>query len=90
MPEEEPKPEPATMQIPAGEIGETIWDQWDSHGIRVKQLPPNEDGTLGIAIGGSIDDCTSLIPLNYCVLRGDYGKCVYLLHRVLAALEDRC
>lgn len=70
-------------EITAGRADEVALLEYKSHGVHVRQLPPDEQGILRISIGGGIEklDC------NYCVFRGDRAKCVFLLRAALNAME---
>lgn len=70
-------------EITAGKKGEPVLAEWNASGVDVRQLPPDEHGTLRLSIGRG----ETPVSLNYCVFRGEHGACVDLLRRALAALE---
>jgi hypothetical protein len=72
-------------EITAGKDDETPLATWKSHTMHCKHLPPDEQDILRISIGGG-DDIGNL-NLNYCVIRGDRGKCIELLRKALKALR---
>jgi hypothetical protein len=70
-------------EITAGKEGEAELGRWKHAGVHVTHLPPDEQGILRISIGGGLD----IVPMNYCVFRGDRGPCIYLLKKAIRALE---
>ena len=70
-------------QITGGREGEQHLDEWECNGVRVRQLPDDEQGILRISIGGG--DETPVV-VNYCVFRGQKQKCIDLLRKALLAL----
>lgn len=70
--------------ITAGTLGEGIIEEWQSNGIGVRKMADDEHGILRISIGGG----DTPVGVNYCVFRGDRGKCVDLLRKALRALES--
>ena len=73
-------------EITAGKDGETPLAVWKSHTVHCKHLPPDEQNILRISVGGG-DDLTQSLEMNYCVIRGDRGKCIELLRKALKALR---
>lgn len=71
-------------EITGGNPDEQSLAEWDSNGVGVRQLPPDEQGILRISIGGG----NTPVPLNYCVFRGNHSACVDLLRKALKALES--
>lgn len=71
--------------ITGGRDGEPVISEWTHNGIGIRQLPSDDMGILRISIGGGND---TPVVVNYCVFRGDHGKCVDLLRRALAAMEE--
>ena len=71
-------------EITAGKEGEKPLAEWQSNGVGVRHLPPDEQNILRISIGGG----NTPANINYCVFRGDHGACVDLLRKALAAMED--
>lgn len=71
-------------RITGGFDGEEVLDKWESNGIQVVQRPPDTQDILRISVGGG-DHLP--VSLNYCVFRGDRGKCIDLLRRALKAME---
>lgn len=72
-------------KITAGVDGEPVVSEWQTNGVRVIQRPNDPQDVLRISVGGG-DDLP--VSLNYCVFRGDRGKCVDLLRKALKALES--
>lgn len=70
-------------EITAGKEGEQVLAEWESNGVSVWHLPPDEHGILRISVGGG----ETPLPLNYCVFRGGHSVCVGLLRKALRALE---
>jgi hypothetical protein len=64
--------------------GDEPLEEWELNGIGVRHLPADEHGILRISVGGGVKQA----PLNYCVFRGDKGKCIDLLRKALKALES--
>lgn len=58
--------------------------QWDAGGIRVQELPEDEQGVIRISIGGHPE----ITPSEYCNFRGDQSKAIDLLERCLAAMKS--
>lgn len=69
--------------ITAGKPGEVALAVWDYGTMRVRHMPPDEQGILRISIGGG----HTPIPLDYCTFRGDRGQCIALLEKALEALK---
>jgi len=70
--------------ITGGADGEEPLATWEFDGVHCKHLPDDQQGILRISIGGG----RMPVPLNYCVIRGDLGKCIDLLERAAKALRD--
>lgn len=73
--------------ITAGEDGKQPLAKWKSHTIHCKHMPADEQDVLRISIGGGDDLVGGTLELNYCVIRGDRGKCIDLLRKALKALR---
>lgn len=71
-------------KITAGITGEEIVCRWSHGGIEVVQRPDDPQGILRISIGGGVD----IVPLDYCTIRGDVGKCIAILERAINALRN--
>lgn len=71
--------------ITGGIDGEPVLNQWKRRGVEVRELPADEQGILRISVGGGED---TPVQLNYCVFRGNHGKCVDLLRKALIALQE--
>ena len=63
---------------------EEVLDEWKYGGIRCQLLPDDEHGVLRISIGGHPE----FKPSDYCNFRGDQGRCIALLEKVLAAMKS--
>ena len=74
-----------SSQIAGGREGEGVLDEWGANTFHVKQLPDDEQGILRISIGGG----SEVVPLDYCVFRGDRLACLNLLRKAVKALETR-
>jgi hypothetical protein len=70
-------------QITGGKPGEQPLAEWDYAGVGVRHMPEDEQGIIRISIGGG----DTPVPLDYCVIRGDIGKCIDLLRRAERALR---
>lgn len=87
---EELKKKAAKMQregkskITGGADGEEELASWEHDGVQVRHMPDDEHGILRISAGGGDD---TPCPLNYCVIRGDLGKCIALLEKAVKALK---
>ena len=73
--------EAGLVTITGGAADEEVLAAWQSHGVDVRQRPPDEHGILRISVGGGDD---TPVKLNYCVFRGDHSKCVDL------SLQEEC
>ena len=69
-------------EITAGRDGEEPLAKWKHGGVSVCHMPEDEQGILRISVGGS-----DVVPLNYCVIRGDLGRCIDLLEKAIKALR---
>ena len=63
---------------------EKVLDEWTHDGIRCQLLPDDEYGVLRLSIGGHPE----IMPSDYCNFRGDKGRCIALLEKVLAAMKS--
>lgn len=70
-------------KITAGSSGEKPIAKWEHNGMQVVIRPDDPQGILRISIGGGVE----IVPLNYCTIRGDIGKCIALLELAIAALK---
>lgn len=76
-----------SSSITAGKDGEKPLATWKSHTMHCKHMPPDEQDVLRISVGGGDDLTGGSFDLNYCVIRGDRGKCIELLRKALKALK---
>lgn len=71
-------------QITVGGPSENIMHEWESDGVLVRQMPPDEHAILRISIGGGGG---TPVPCDYVVYRGNRFDCMALLKKALSALE---
>ena len=77
--------EAGKSEITGGKPGKPALAEWQSKGIFVRHMPPDEHGILRISIGGGED---TPVSLNCCVFYGDRGRCIDLVQKVLKAMEE--
>lgn len=71
-------------EITSGKPGELPLKEWESNGVHVRQMPPDEQDIIRVSIGGG--DGTP-VDCNYCVFRGSKPLVERLLEKALVALR---
>lgn len=67
-------------EITAGREGESVLEEWEHEGIKVRHLPDDPLRVLRVSVGGWHGE------LGYCVFRGSKKECLAMLERAVHAL----
>ena len=70
-------------EITSGKPDEKPLAFWKYDGMSVTVLPDDEQKIIRISVGG----CDAPLPMHYCTIRGEVGRCIELLEKAVAALR---